>query len=240
MGKLYLHALIPLLLATRGTLAVPDPTHGERIVVERGVTDGVREGVTDGVTEGVTEGVLEASVLANWPADQETNDVSDRWHDTDAYDGDDGDDADDGDAEDHSTGIPREDMPPVAPMIPTGCHPAMDLISSDPRFSIFRAAIEETGLVRTRSTQQVPSVCRLDKTKLTAPPVFPHHPGLGIRKPPPPRDRLSSDERCDKEHLRDRRGDRCVGPFSRPAAHRVRSTGTTDSGACTSNVQSRV
>ena len=182
MGKLYLHALIPLLLATRGTLAVPDPTHGERIVVERGVTDGVREGVTDGVTEGVTEGVLEASVLANWPADQETNDVSDRWHDTDAYDGDDGDDADDGDAEDHSTGIPREDMPPVAPMIPTGCHPAMDLISSDPRFSIFRAAIEETGLVRTRSTQQVPSVCRLDKTKLTTRPP---------RLPPPPRTRYS-------------------------------------------------
>ena len=44
--------------------------------------------------------------------------------------------------------VTREDMPPVAPMIPTGCHPPMEFLNSDPRFRIFRTAIEETGLVR--------------------------------------------------------------------------------------------
>jgi hypothetical protein len=120
MGKLYLHALVPLflLLGTTGeTLAAPDPADGEPIT-----TDGITA-----TTEGITTTTDDITIITE---------ASDRAHETD---------------EGHSTGIAREDMPPVAPMIPTGCNPAMDLISSDPQFSIFRTAIEETGLVRTCS-----------------------------------------------------------------------------------------
>lgn len=38
------------------------------------------------------------------------------------------------------------DMPPVAPMIPTGCNSAMLLMENDDRFSIFRNAVKETGM----------------------------------------------------------------------------------------------
>lgn len=38
------------------------------------------------------------------------------------------------------------DMPPVAPMIPTGCNSALSVMEQDERFSIFANAVKETGL----------------------------------------------------------------------------------------------
>jgi hypothetical protein len=58
--------------------------------------------------------------------------------------------------------IDPEEMPPVAPMIPTGCTPPLKFLQEDPRFSVFRLAVEETGLdsvfgnVRLRATVFVP------------------------------------------------------------------------------------
>lgn len=49
-------------------------------------------------------------------------------------------------SDDESGHIDPAEMPPVAPMIPTGCSSVMDFLTADPRFSIFRTAVEETGL----------------------------------------------------------------------------------------------
>ena len=49
-------------------------------------------------------------------------------------------------SDDESGHIDPAEMPPVAPMIPTGCSSVMDFLAADPRFSIFRTAVEETGL----------------------------------------------------------------------------------------------
>ena len=38
------------------------------------------------------------------------------------------------------------DMPPVAPMIPTGCNSALSVMEQNERFSIFRNAVMETGM----------------------------------------------------------------------------------------------
>ncbi len=158
MGTLLLHALVPLLLlASGGALAALDPADEAGAVTARtiaedvtaglvtdGITDGITGDVTEDVTEDVTDGITGEVTEAPGPADwqthaqeesEEESEESDWGHET---------------ADEHSTGVAREDMPPVAPMIPTGCNPAMELIASDSRFSIFRAAIEETGLVRRR------------------------------------------------------------------------------------------
>lgn len=54
------------------------------------------------------------------------------------------------------------DMPPVAPMIPTGCNSALLLMENDERFSIFKNAVMETGMdsvlgsIRLRATVFLP------------------------------------------------------------------------------------
>lgn len=82
----------------------------------------------------------------------------------------DGDALDDLDDPDDSHGIDPAEMPPVAPMIPTGCSPVMDFLSSDPRFSIFRTAVEETGMdsvfgnIRLLATVLLPTNDAIKKT----------------------------------------------------------------------------
>lgn len=62
------------------------------------------------------------------------------------------------------------DMPPVAPMIPTGCNSALTLMENNDRFSIFRNAVMETGMdsvlgsIRLRATVFIPDNEAINRT----------------------------------------------------------------------------